>query len=249
MGDVLIITENPKSFVVRSLETALVNVHLKNYVLSVRDEISDDVIKDTSLMVLVGSDEFKQSVFVLQAIKNKCIECDRRVAVFGMPEENEFIIEHLGDDAVIKEFVRPMPPADLADGIKKICESEKRRQTKSNILVVDDSGMTLRTMMEWLEDSYAVQVANSALKATPIIEKNTPDLILLDYEMPECSGANFFRILKEREETKHIPVIFLTSRDDASTVNEVIALKPAGYVLKTVSKEMLLQRIEEVLSR
>jgi len=115
-------------------------------------------------------------------------------------------------------------------------------------MVIDDSGMTLRTMMEWLEDKYEVKVANSAKKAAPMIAEDKPDIILLDYEMPECSGADYFIELKEGKATSDIPVIFLTSKDDMAIVKSVIEMRPAGYVLKSTTKEVLIERIEEVLS-
>jgi len=247
MKDIILFAENINSFVARSLETALNNIGISEYLFSFKDTVGNEIYKDSSLVVIVGCEEMERYGFSLQSIKSGCLENNRRVVAFGLHEENNLIREHLGSEVLIKEFIRPMVPANLAEGIKKVCLREAKRQIVRNVLVIDDSGMTLRTMMEWLENDYTVRVANSAMRATPMIEKEKPDLILLDYEMPECSGAEFFKMLKEREATGNIPVIFLTSKDDAATVRSVLELKPAGYVLKTSTREMLIKRIEEVL--
>jgi len=248
MKDLILIAQNSNGFVIRSLETSLIIKGVSCLVLPFRDIPTDEDFKESTLIFILGSDELEQNLYMLQTIKSKCIEHERRVVCFGLTEENEFLKKQLGDSVLIHEFLRPMPPLELADKVKKVCEREKKRHTTHKVLVVDNSGMTLRTMMEWLEGDYIVQVANSAMKATPMIEKDTPDIILLDYEMPECSGADFFMILKNNPKTKDIPVIFLTSKDDIAIVKQVLELKPAGYVLKTTPRETLIERIEEVLS-
>lgn len=63
------------------------------------------------------------------------------------------------------------------------------------------------------------------------------DLILLDYEMPVTDGPQVLEMLRSDDETKSIPVIFLTGKDDKESVMSVLALKPEGYILKTSGKE------------
>ncbi len=249
MRDLTVISENINGFVVRSLETALKAKGLSCELLAFKDGISDEAVNDTTLFVVIGCDEMEQYMLTLQNLNAKCQESNKHVVSFALHDENDFIREHLSNDVLIHEFVRPMPPADLAEGVHKICVIEANRKKIPDVLVIDDSGMTLRTMMEWLDGPYTVRVVNSALKATPMIEEKLPDVILLDYEMPECSGADFFQLLKEKEETRSIPVIFLTSKDDIETVKTVLGLRPAGYILKTTTKELLIERIEEVLNR
>ena len=75
------------------------------------------------------------------------------------------------------------------------------------------------------------------------MQENSPDLILLDYEMPICSGPQFLEMIRAEEKTANIPVIFLTSKDDAAAVKEVLALKPAGYLLKTSPPKVIIDSI------
>ena len=76
-----------------------------------------------------------------------------------------------------------------------------------------------------------------------------PDLILLDYEMPACSGKQFLEMLRTDVECDDIPVIFLTGRDDAESVKSVLALKPAGYLLKSLPKEKIIGEVDAFFDR
>ena len=98
---------------------------------------------------------------------------------------------------------------------------------------------------EWLKGTYKVAMANSGLQALKWLGKNRADLILLDYEMPVTSGPQVLEMLRSDEETKDIPVIFLTGKGDKESVMAVVALKPQGYFLKNIDREELLTKMKE----
>lgn len=118
-----------------------------------------------------------------------------------------------------------------------------------HILVVDDNAMVLRNIKSILEQNYSVAVAPSGIHAFISIGKKVPDLMLVDYEMPEMNGKEFFEKLQAEEEYANIPVIFLTSMDNREIVMELLALKPAGYILKPADSQMLLERIEDIIGK
>jgi CheY-like chemotaxis protein len=120
---------------------------------------------------------------------------------------------------------------------------------KPLILVVDDFALLLRQIRGMLKDSYEVEVATSGVQAMTAIGRSRPDLILLDYAMPGYDGKQIFEALKVSDETKEIPVIFLTGVSEHSKVEEIIDLKPAGYLLKPPDKDKLIEMIEAVLER
>ncbi len=70
-------------------------------------------------------------------------------------------------------------------------------------------------------------------------------MILLDHEMPVTSGPQVLEMLRSEEETKHIPVMFLTGKSDKESVMAVVALRPEGYFLKTIQREELLEKLQE----
>ena len=125
----------------------------------------------------------------------------------------------------------------------------EKKNEKEHILVVDDNAMVLRNIKGILEQDYSVAVAPSGVHAFISIGKKIPDLILLDYEMPEMNGKQVLEKIREQEEYTDIPVIFLTSMDTRETVIELLALRPAGYILKPVDSQMLLDRIEDIIGK
>ena len=120
---------------------------------------------------------------------------------------------------------------------------------KQHILIVDDNAMVLRNIKGILDTKYSVAVATSGLQAFVSIGKKMPDLILLDYEMPTMNGKEVLEKLQSDEELSEIPVVFLTSADSKEIVMELLALKPAGYILKPVETNLLFDRIEEIIGK
>lgn len=105
---------------------------------------------------------------------------------------------------------------------------------KKTILVVDDSDFMLKTIQNLLGTDYEIKTAKSGLSAIRCITLDRPDLILLDYEMPICSGNQILAMIRSEKEFVDIPVIFLTSKVDKESVKKVIALKPDGYLSKAL---------------
>lgn len=119
---------------------------------------------------------------------------------------------------------------------------------KKSILIVDDSAISLRSIKAMLDTRYNVKVANSGEKALEIIKKKRPDLILLDYEMPGWDGKTVLEKIRNDQELQDIPVIFLTSVSDKKHITAVLRLNPAGYFLKPLKKEKVLEAIKNVLN-
>jgi len=127
--------------------------------------------------------------------------------------------------------------------------ADAKKSEQAHILVVDDNAMVLRNIKGILEQDYSVAVAPSGVHAFISIGKKVPDLILLDYEMPEMNGKQVLLKIREQEEYADIPVVFLTSMDTREIVIELLALQPAGYILKPVDSQMLLERIEDIIGK
>jgi putative two-component system response regulator len=100
---------------------------------------------------------------------------------------------------------------------------------------------------EILEAYYTLYPISSGAKLFEIMTKITPDIILLDIDMPEMNGYEVIKRLKNNAATADIPVIFLTGYDDP--VNELggLSLGAIDYVTKPFSAPLLLKRIENHL--
>lgn len=116
---------------------------------------------------------------------------------------------------------------------------------KKKLLVVDDSDFMLRALQNLLGNDYEVSTAKSGLSAIRNIALNRPDLILLDYEMPVCNGDQVLGLIRSEKEFTDIPVIFLTCRVDRESVEKAIALKPEGYLSKSLPPETVKQKIDQ----
>lgn len=139
---------------------------------------------------------------------------------------------------------------DIIGGVDyHVNNNTQDREGPLHILVVDDSAIVLRNIKSILEQNYSVAVAPSGVHAFISIGKKVPDLILLDYEMPEMTGEEVLKKLQAEEEYADIPVIFLTSADNREIVLKLLALKPAGYILKPADSQMLLEKIEDIIGK
>ncbi len=167
------------------------------------------------------------------------------IFLIGEQSETEGALQFLNKDNVECTFNRPVNVQDVIQRITaaKSVVFEPRLQKK--ILVVDDDNVMLRTMKNWLSKRYEVLMANSGINAISLLAKTKVDLILLDYEMPVVSGLQVFEMLKNDSSLSHIPVMFLTAKDDKETVMNVLAAKPENYLLKSMKPEALVSLVDD----
>lgn len=111
------------------------------------------------------------------------------------------------------------------------------------VFVVDDVDVNLTKAEQALEDAYNVLTLPSAAKMFELLEKVTPDLILLDIEMPEMDGFTAMAKLKKNPKTASIPVMFLTASTDAAVEAKGIKLGAVDFVIKPFSAPVLQNRI------
>ena len=166
----------------------------------------------------------------------------------GNPEELETLLAAVPAQMIEEKYIRPINMGEMVNSIcGKIEQMEKK--SKKKILAVDDSGTMLRSIKNLLEDKYQVVLANSGATAIKYLTLNTPDLVLLDYEMQIVDGKQVMQMLRGDEEFHSIPIIFLTGKNDAQTVMDVMQLKPDGYLLKTMEPDKLHQAIDEFFEK
>lgn len=137
--------------------------------------------------------------------------------------------------------------APLNRGLKMANTYTFYKTNSAHILIIDDNALVLRNMKVLLDERYSVSVAASATQAYMAMEKRKPNLILLDYDMPEINGRDLYVQLKANEEYKDIPIVFLTSAAEADIVQQLLSLRPAGYILKPVNAMNMMGVIENAL--
>lgn len=118
---------------------------------------------------------------------------------------------------------------------------------RKKILVVDDDIIALDIIKTILKQDYDITCAENGDMARKCLEANTFDLIMLDYVMPEESGVDLFKKLKDAPKTSKIPVLFLTGVESPEVRKEIIALNPQGYLMKPIDAKRLRTAVKCVL--
>ena len=125
---------------------------------------------------------------------------------------------------------------------------EDNREYK--ILVVDDSTTNVVLLEAILDEKgYQIETALNAKEAYAIIEKESPDLILLDLLMPKISGFDFLEEIRKNEKTKNTPVIVVSALTDEENVEKIMKMGAIDFVKKPIDLQYLVDRVETVLQK
>jgi len=180
---------------------------------------------------------------ILVYLKDLCLEENKLLYLLGDPNDFSFINKTIPQASLCDTMARPLDMNRLIDDMHKYT-SEDFSQKKS-ILIVDDDATYLKIVREWLKNDYNVTIVTSAMQAITYMSKNSVDLLLLDYEMPITSGPKVYEMMKSDPEIAGIPVMFLTGKNDFDSIIAAMALKPAGYLLKTINKTDLIKTLKQ----
>ena len=177
------------------------------------------------------------------------------VVVVGTKEVCDMYSQYYNDDNIAPIYF-PVSTMSILEQCAKILvkgkyvdvNAKKEEEKLKHILVVDDSAVTLRSVKSLLDKKYRISVATSGEMAIKSMQRSLPDLVLLDYEMPDCDGKETLEMIRKDEALRDVPVMFLTGVADKQHIASVLALNPVGYMLKPPEKEKILEAIEGVFS-
>ena len=197
------------------------------------------------ILLLYLGDYIEERSDVLVFLKDVCMENEHILFVVGDDRELEMLYNAVPKKLPREIFPRPLDMKKLVESLERFMELNSEMAMRKQILLVDDDPTFLKMMYGWLSSDYRVTMVNSGMQAIQFLANNTPDLILLDYEMPVTDGPQVFQMIRSEARTATTPVIFLTGRDDKESVMKVLALKPEGYLLKTMEKQGILSALSE----
>lgn len=242
MANILVVS-TAKSFILTSLENQLKEQEYQ--IMQAGNDPSEiERIKEKMQAVLIYAEE--NSVIemkMLVYLKDRAIEEEIPFFILGDSDQIAAVEAVIPKQFIKKQFLRPINVKEVAAAIDEYFKYDAIHP-KKKILVVDDSGAMLRNVKGWLEDKYQVILANSGTMAIKYLAMNSPDLVLLDYEMPVCDGRQVLEMIRSESEFADVPVIFLTSKNDRESVMKVTALKPEGYLLKTMEPAQIVHEID-----
>lgn len=117
------------------------------------------------------------------------------------------------------------------------------------VLVVDDSTTNVVLLEAILDEKgYKIETALNAKEAYIIIERNTPDLILLDLLMPKISGFDFLEEIRKNKKTSNTPVIVVSALTDEENIERIMNMGAIDFVKKPIDLQYLVDKVEAVLS-
>ncbi|MBR6303658.1 MAG: response regulator [Lachnospiraceae bacterium] len=245
----ILIISHSDSFLAKSLITKLSGAGLNADFSKAGLKELEQHTKGMALAILFMSEELDGVPESLVYLKDIIQDKELGLIVIGDEEGFEIVKKTIPETSITEWFKRPL---DIDGLVKKVSlyidenTGEKRRKT---ILIVDDDITYMRTVYEWLKGTYHVGMAGNGVQAISYLAKNKADLILLDYEMPIADGPQVLSMLKGDSDTGNIPVMFLTGHGDKESVLSVVGLSPADYLLKTITKEALLEKLKNFFEK
>lgn len=126
----------------------------------------------------------------------------------------------------------------------------RRREESYRVLVVeDDRGQSAFCESLLRHQGFEVEVALSAEAALDLMQTHTPDLILLDINLPDMSGIELAQLVRERHSLAHVPIVFLTGEEDMDRRAEAIAVGGDDFLSKPVRPRHLLANVNSRIER
>ncbi len=177
-------------------------------------------------------------------LKDLVVEQDKHLILIGTRTEYDAALASIPESCITKWVERPFDMDRFLIFLEKFYREDAKKDEKHKILIVDDDETYMELIKAWLEDRYDVVMASSGLLAIRWLARNKPDLILLDYEMPITNGPQLLEMLKSEAGTDNIPVMFLTGKQDKGSIMRVLNLKPTDYILKTIDRGSLLEKLD-----
>jgi CheY-like chemotaxis protein len=119
----------------------------------------------------------------------------------------------------------------------------------SVILAEDDPDIQLVARLALKRAGFNVTVVGNGQEALEAVQRTPPDVILLDWMMPELDGPETCRRLKADPSTAAIPVIFLTAKSQEAEIQRGLSLGAAGYVTKPFDALALGQQVRDIVDQ
>lgn len=147
---------------------------------------------------------------------------------------------HLGAKGFIK---KPCRPEELAAAVEEAFAKNDDRL----MLVVDDETMNQMLLKRIFGTEYHVAAEKSGEDGLAFLEKNMPDIILLDLKMPGIDGEETFRLIKQDERLANIPVIFLTADADRSVEQRLFKMGAMDFIRKPFDPDIVHERVRRIM--
>ena len=233
---------NDETFTAFDIETLL---HLP------RDQRDADR-KERTVFIVRDESDYQYAVSVESVIANQ----DLIVKQLGTYIPDIIGIEGatiLGDGSVapvldLPGLIRTAVSKNVSPLIEQRLADTNNIEDTLTALIIDDSLSARRSLAEFVQDiGYDVIMARDGIEAIEVIDNHKPDIIMVDLEMPRMNGLEFTSHIRNKPETKNIPVIMITSRSTEKHRDMADAAGVNAYLTKPFSEDELLENIQNLL--
>ncbi len=205
-----------------------------------RLELPDVVLLDLATSSLTG----ESSLWLTELSKQA-----PPIPVIILTEEDDLTqrldVARLGGRTFVQKLTSP---AQVLETVNQVLNQAER--AKAGVMVVDDDPVLLAIVRSLLEPwGLKVTPLSNPHQFWDVLESTTPDLLILDIEMPQISGIELCQIVRQDARWSSLPILFLTSHTDAETVNEVFSIGADDFVSKPIVGPELVTRIINRLER
>ena len=239
MDKKVLITANSEGIIVRGLEAKLKGLGIETVFVAPKvDELRRE-LDNTPLIIFLAEDDVEKYMEGMIYLKDFCTEKDAKIIVVAGKSNYNVVARNVGGGHILDCFERPIDMDKMLTEVSAYLVKAAQMSQKKSILIVDDDVSYMSMIMDWLKDTYRVSLVNSGVEAITWMATNKPDLVLLDYEMPITNGPQVLQMIRSSNELASTPVMFLTGKGDKESIMQVLSLKPAGYLLKTVDRNGL----------
>ena len=144
-------------------------------------------------------------------------------------------------------LVQPVTPDRAMDAVTQLLQ---RSGTGIKIAIVDDAPLVLKAMQTSLQPwGFEIITLSDPRQFWQVLQATSPDLLVLDIEMPDVNGIELCRGLRSDPNWNHLPVLFLTAHQDLATQDRAFAIDADDYVSKPIGGTELATRILNRLNR
>jgi len=155
-------------------------------------------------------------------------------------------------------IIKPFTAEDLFEHVERCFGTPEEKFTspeekdikddKPVVLAIDDSPDVLKSVYSMLRDIYKVFALPKPEKLKDFLTKTTPDVFLLDYQMPDISGFDLIPVIREFPEHKETPIIFLTSAGTIEHLTVAVDLGASDFIVKPFEKDVLRAKVAKSIN-
>ena len=199
---------------------------------------------DSNLLLYYPTGDNDHIRLVSTMLAEICHDDNKTLCLAGDPLDINVALDIHDRDYITNVYPRPVDLDRMASDMSGYYDVQAEYMRTKTLLVIDDDPDFLEIMNKWLSDQYDVECLRSGESALAYLDHKRPDLILLDYEMPGMNGAQVMKRIRSNPKIEHVPIIFLTGKNDKDDVLKILEGKPDGYLLKSMPRETLLDSLD-----